>query len=94
MPAVYVLIAAAAIAIAIFALQNPDHVTIRFLTWQIERAPLAAVILVSGAAGAIIVSLIGFVQRWRLRSKIRQLEARVRSLEAARPAVTTTHETR
>lgn len=93
MPAVYVLIAAAAIAVAIFALQNPDQVTIRFLAWQIERAPLAAVILVSGAAGAIIVSLIGFVQRWQLRSKIRQLETRVRSLEVARPPVNTTGET-
>ena len=93
MPAVYVLIAAAAIAVAIFALQNPDQVTIRFLAWQIERAPLAAVILVSGAAGAIIVSLIGFVQRWQLRSKIRQLEARVRSLEVVRPPVHTTDKT-
>ena len=93
MPAVYVLIAAAAIAVAIFALQNPDQVTIRFLAWQIERAPLAAVILVSGAAGAIIVSLIGLVQRWRLRSKIRQLETRVRSLEVARPPVNTTDKT-
>ena len=93
MPAVYVLIAAAAIAVAIFALQNPDQVTIRFLAWQIESAPLAAVILVSGAAGAIIVSLIGFVQRWRLRSKIRQLETRVRSLEAARPPVDATEKT-
>ena len=93
MPAVYVLIAAASIAVAIFALQNPDHVTIRFLAWQIERAPLAAVILVSGAAGAIIVSLIGLVQRWRLRSKIRQLETRVRSLEVTRPPVNTTNKT-
>jgi uncharacterized integral membrane protein len=93
MSAVYVLVAAAAIAVAIFALQNPDQVTIRFLAWQIERAPLAAVILVSGAAGAIIVSLIGFVQRWQLRSKIRQLETRVRSLEVARPAVNATDKT-
>lgn len=85
MPVLYLLIAAAAVAIAIFALQNPDQVTIRFLGWQVERAPLAAVILLSGAVGAMIVSLIGFVQRWKLRSKIRQLEARVRSLEVARP---------
>lgn len=94
MPVLYLLIAAAAVAIAIFALQNPDQVTIRFLGWQVERAPLAAVILLSGAVGAIIVSLIGFVQRWKLRSKIRQLEARVRNLEVARPAVDTTQETR
>jgi len=85
MPFVYLLIAAAAIAIAIFAVQNAEQVTLRFLVWQIERAPLAAVILVSGAAGAILVSLIGFVQRWRLRSKIRQLENRLRSLEAGGP---------
>ena len=85
MPFVYLLIAAVAIAISIFALQNADHVTVRFLAWQIERAPLAAVILVSGAVGAILVSLVGVVQRWRLRSKIRQLETRLRSLEAAGP---------
>ena len=85
MPFVYLLIAAIAVAIAIFALQNAEHVTIWFLAWKIERAPLAAVILVSGATGAIVVGLIGFVQRWKLRSKIRQLENRLRSLEAARP---------
>lgn len=86
MPFVYLLIAAVAIAVGIFALQNADHVTVRFLAWQIERAPLAAVILVSGAVGAVLVSLVGFIQRWRLRSKIRQLENRLRSLEADRPA--------
>jgi len=46
---------------------------------EIGRAPLAAVILISGAVGGILVSLIGFVQRWKLRSKIRELEARRRS---------------
>ncbi len=85
MPFVYLLIAVMAIAVAIFALQNADHVTVRFLAWQIERAPLAAVILISGAVGAILVSLVGFVQRWRLRSKIRQLESRLRTLEVAKP---------
>ncbi|MBI4590337.1 MAG: LapA family protein [Candidatus Rokubacteria bacterium] len=85
MPIVYLLIAAAAIVIAIFALQNADQVTVRFLAWQIERAPLAAVILISGAAGAILVSLIGFIQRWKLSAKVRQLEARLRSLEASQP---------
>lgn len=85
MPFVYLLIALVAVAIAIFALQNADQVTVRFLAWQIERAPVAAVILAAGAVGAILVGLIGFVQRWKLRSKIRQLEQRVRGLEAGRP---------
>lgn len=90
MPLVYVLIAAGAVVIAIFALQNPDQVTVRFLAWRLERAPLAAVILLSGAVGAIVVSLVGFVQRWKLRSRIRQLETRVRNLEATPPGVDTT----
>lgn len=90
MPVVYVLIAAVATAIAIFAVQNSDQVTIRFLGWQIERAPLAAVILISGAVGAIIVSLIGFIQRWKLRSRIRQLESRMQNLEVHPPGVDTT----
>lgn len=85
MPLLYLLIVVIAIAITIFALQNAEHVTIRFLAWQIERAPLAAVILLPGAVGAILVSLIGFVQRWKLRSKIRRLEQHVRILEAANP---------
>jgi uncharacterized integral membrane protein len=89
MPFVYLLIAAVAIAIAIFALQNADHVTVRLLSWQIEGAPLAAVILVSGGVGALLVSLVGLVQRWRLRSKIRQLESRLRSLEATHSTKTT-----
>ena len=85
MPAVYVLIALVAVAIAIFALQNADQVTVRFLTWQVERAPLAAVVLVAAAVGAILVSLVAFVQRWKLRSRVRQLEARLRDLEAGKP---------
>ncbi len=85
MPAVYVLIALVAVAIAIFALQNADQVTVRFLAWQVERAPLAAVVLVAGAVGAILVSLVAFVQRWKLRSRVRQLEARLRDLEAGKP---------
>jgi uncharacterized integral membrane protein len=81
MPIVYLLIAVVAVAIALFALQNAEHVTIRFLIWKIDRAPLAAVILISGAVGAILVSLIGFVQRWKLRSRIRELETGRRSID-------------
>ncbi len=92
MPLVYLLMTLVALAIAIFALQNADQVTVRFLAWRIERAPLAAVILVSGAVGAVFVSLIGLVQRWRLRGRIRQLEARLRSPEVARPPVHTTED--
>ena len=85
MPIIYFLIAALAIAVAFFALQNADRVTIKFLAWKIDEAPLAAVILISGAVGALVVSMVGIVQRWKLRARIRQLESRLRVAEAATP---------
>lgn len=86
MPLAYLFsIAALAIAVAVFALQNADRVTISFLAWKIEGAPLAAVILVSGAVGALLVSLVGSLQRWKLRSQIRQLESRLKASEPPNP---------
>lgn len=81
MPVLYLLVTVTAIAIAVFALQNADPVTVRFLGWRLDGAPLAAVILVSGGIGALLVSLIGFIQRWKLRTQIRQLESRLRAPE-------------
>lgn len=78
MPFFYLLVVAAAAAIALFALQNAELVTIRFLAWKVERAPLAAVILISGAAGGFLTALVAFVQRVKLRARIRHLEARQR----------------
>ena len=85
MPVVYLLIMAVAIAVAVFALQNADRVTVSFLGWKIEGAPLAAVILVSGGVGALLASLVGLIQRWKLRAQIRQLEARLRVPEVPKP---------
>ena len=85
MPFFYLLGVAVAVAIAIFALQNTDQVTISFIAWKVEKVPLAAVILISGGVGGFVMTLVGWVQRWRLRAKIRQLEARQRSAEPEKP---------
>lgn len=85
MPLIYVLIVLFALAVALFALQNAAPVRVSFLVWESQEAPLAAVILISVAAGVVLVSLIGFVQRWRLRSRIRQLEAQLRAGEPIPP---------
>ena len=83
MPFVYVGITLMAVAIAIFALQNADPVSIRFLAWRLDGAPLAAVILLSGAAGAVLATVVGLLQRWRLRAQIRQLKSRLKAAEPA-----------
>jgi uncharacterized integral membrane protein len=75
MSIVYVLMILIGAAGAIFALQNIDPVVIRFLVWRLEGAPLAMVIILSIAIGVIFTALFGLVQQFKLRSKIRHLEA-------------------
>ncbi|HVQ78102.1 MAG TPA: LapA family protein [Candidatus Binatia bacterium] len=84
MIAVYVVMAVIGAAMAVFALQNLDPVVIRFVTWRIQEVPLAVVILISIVTGLTFASLVGFVQHFKLRRRIRQLEAQIR--RAAPPA--------
>jgi uncharacterized integral membrane protein len=79
----YLVVAAVAAAIAVFALQNSEPTDVRFLFWVVERVPVSAVILASLAAGLLAIGLPFSIQRWRLRARARALEARVESLEAA-----------
>lgn len=77
MAIVYLLMAFVGAAAAIFALQNVDPVVIRFLGWRVEGAPLSMVIMLSVLAGVVLTSLVGLVQQWKLRSRIRHLENRL-----------------
>lgn len=83
MSIVYVLMILIGAAGAIFALQNIDPVVIRFLAWRLEGAPLAMVIILSIAIGVVFTSLLGLVQQFKLRSKIRHLEANLAKTSAA-----------
>jgi uncharacterized integral membrane protein len=83
MSIVYVLMILIGAAGAIFALQNIDPVVIRFLVWRLEGAPLAMVIILSIAIGVVFTSLVGLVQQFKLRSKIRHLESNLAKASAA-----------
>lgn len=65
------------LALAIFAGQNTVQVAVRFLGWE-AQGPLAVVVLVSAAAGALVALLFGlpevFMARWRIRSLERRLQ--------------------
>jgi len=82
---VYLLMIVIGAAAAVFALQNVDPVVIRFLGWRIEGAPLAMVIMLSVLAGIVFTALVGIVQQWKLRSRIRQLENRLAQVPAPAP---------
>ncbi len=70
-------VAVLASALTVFALQNHTAVTIRALVWQLEGMSLAAVILLSAAAGIVLVGVPLWIDRWRLRTRLRALEAKV-----------------
>jgi hypothetical protein len=51
--------------------------------WDAEGVSLAAVILLSAAIGVVLVGPALWIERWRLRRRVRDLEARL----AAAPRV-------
>jgi uncharacterized integral membrane protein len=81
----YLVLVLVGAACAVFALQNMDPVVIRFVTWRVEGMPLGFVILLSVLGGVIFASGVGLLRHWKLRSKIRQLEARLLAAERQTP---------
>ena len=79
----YVVVALVAAAVTIFAFQNSTPTTVDFLVWKRDGTPVWALILVSFAAGMLLAGLPLAIQKWRLRSRMRTLETRVRMLETA-----------
>ena len=51
------------LAVAIFAFQNPDPVTVRFLHWQLS-ASVAVVTIASAATGALAAALASLAARF------------------------------
>jgi uncharacterized integral membrane protein len=71
----YLLVAVVAVAVAVFAMQNPAPVSVRFIVWRVEQAPLSAVVFIALAAGMAMVGLpLGF-RLWRTRGRLRTRDA-------------------
>jgi uncharacterized integral membrane protein len=50
-------------AVAVFAFQNPDNVTVRFLHWQLS-ASVAVITLAAAATGALAAALASLAVRY------------------------------
>ena len=79
----YILVAVLSAAVAIFALQNNQPLAVRFVAWKLDDVPLAGALLVALAVGFILAAVPLSIGRWRSRSRIRALEAKVERLESA-----------
>jgi len=79
----YVVVAILSAAVAVFALQNNQTMSLRFIGWSLDSVPLAGAILTALAAGLILAAVPLSIEIWRLRSRVRALDAKVDMLESA-----------
>ena len=59
-----IVLSALLLAVAIFALENGQPITVRFIYWELQSS-VAVVTLAATAAGVLIAGLIGLVSRLR-----------------------------
>ena len=79
----YIVVALLTAAVVVFAFQNGTPVSVRFLMWTVPEISAAAVILIALVSGLLIAAIPLWIQRWRLRHRVRGLESQVRQLESA-----------
>jgi len=79
---VYVLVAILGAAAMVFAVQNPDPVSITFLGTQTASLPLSLLLLLSVFVGVVFAAISGFAREFELKRKVRRLEKRIAELSA------------
>jgi len=68
------------VILVIFSLQNSIKVPVKFLWMKFTEVPLALMVLIALITGIIITSLFAFIDKQRLRSRIKRLQARLKEL--------------
>jgi uncharacterized integral membrane protein len=68
-----------ATVVAIFAVQNAQEVTVRFLAWSFQSS-VVVVILISAGLGALLAALISLPQTMKAWRRLRESERRLKHL--------------
>ena len=66
-----------AVVLVLMTVQNPNPVSLQFLSWQTRGIPQIVVILVSLLAGAILSTVLGMAKQSKLKERIRRLEEEI-----------------
>jgi uncharacterized integral membrane protein len=96
----YVLFGLLGAVALVFTIQNPDPISLTFLSWHTPPLPQALLLLLAAFVGVVCAGVSGFAQQAQLKRKVRRLETRLavlsRELDARlcepthrEPAVTT-----
>lgn len=81
MPRQLIIILLVALVLILMTVQNPNPVSIQFLSWQSQQVPVIIVILISLLVGVIISAALGLVKQSKFKDKIRRLEQEIEDLK-------------
>lgn len=76
-----IIILLVALALILMTIQNPNPVSVRFLSWQAQQVPVIIVILISALMGVFISSFLGLKKHSKYKNKIRRLEQEIEDLQ-------------
>ena len=79
-----IIILLVALVLLLMTIQNPNPVSVQFLSWQAPRAPVIIIILISLLAGVIGSSVLGLIRQSKLKDEIRRLENEIEDLKHPR----------
>ena len=79
----YLVVAALAVIITIFALQNTAEITVRFAIWRLDGVPIAGLVLGSLGAGLLIAGVPLLIKLGIWRRRARSLQTRLGALDTS-----------
>jgi uncharacterized integral membrane protein len=79
----YLVVAALAVLITVFVLQNTAETTVRLAIWRLDGVPIAGLVLGSLGAGLLIAAIPLWIKLGIWRSRARSLQTRLGAIETS-----------
>ncbi len=76
-----IIILLVALVLILMTVQNPNPVSVQFLSWQAQQVPVIIIILISLLVGVIISSVSGLIKQSKLKDTIRRLQNEIEELK-------------
>jgi putative membrane protein len=70
-----------ALVLVLMTVQNPNPVSVQFLSWEAQQVPVIIIILISLLVGVVVSSILGLIKQSKLKDKIRRLEREIEDLK-------------
>jgi len=76
-----IIILLVALVLILMTVQNPNPVSVQFLSWEAQQVPVIIIILISLLAGVIISTVLGLIKQSKLKDKVRRLQREIEELK-------------